>query len=348
MLDFVQDNTQLSIFGIWDYLMARKDTMLPSRLQEMFNGLVNHHFDKDLQPLQLNKDRQNKVARAMLDNMRKADGYVDELNASIRQYQVYTTKLGSLVKQSASEENASSSSDASQASAEPGASEAPTSAQPEVPASIHVIYEKVKGYVTLLEDSNDDKSDELERLRIELYEAHSEIEHLEDNAKKLRMEIKAKQQQIKNLQEDREALGKELNQTKQELDDIRSQKEQYNKKLDDMMNVMLKGMSELKQDVAVQLKREINQVAEAVDSKVGAMEERMTARIDQVQDAITDVHENQEELKEDMVRVEQRMTDMQKTKKEKNMNLKISIHGADARDGEFKTRSDKLRSVQGK
>ena len=346
VLDFLQDNNQMSIFGIWDFLIQQKDTLLPSRLHETFNALVNQHFENDLQPLQLNKDRQNKVARVMLDNLRKADGYVDELSASIRQYQMYTHRISDLMKNPATSDDGSSD---TQSRPSPNGGKSILTPPPEIPESIHVVYDRIKTYVNTLEETTEDQKEEIERVQIKLYEAHSEIETLENKANKLRMEIKAKQQQIKNLQEDRETLGKELSQTKQELDDVKNARNHVDKKLDEMMNVMMKGMDALKQDVTAQIKKDIGEVAENMDRKVGTLEDTMHARMDEFKEGIADIRESQEGVRDDLERVEDKMEDMKKGKKDKNMNLKISIRGADVRDDQLiRTRSDKLRNVQGK
>ena len=323
VLEFVQDNAQLSIFAMWDYLTQRKDTLLPTRLRDCFNQLVNLHFEKDLQPLQLNKDRQNRVAKAMLDNMRRADGFVDELSASIKQYKVYATKMSSLVKSDA---------------------DSPTLLKLE---PIQTIYEKVHSYVKALEESGGQRADEIERLQIKLYEAHAELEREEASNRKLRAEVRLHETTIATLQEEKQQLEQQLSRAN-EQPSLRG--EDVDRKLQEMANLMLRGMTELRNEFLSEMKTEMAAVSKNVDQKLDVMTTKLTSRVDAVQDAVEELGEGQEELREEFGRVEERMGEMQKQKKDKNMNVNIRIQTAAKNDEELiKTRSDKLvRSIKGK
>ena len=328
VLEYVRENEQLSIFAMWDYLTQRKDTLLPMRLHDAFNMLVNLHFEKDLQPLQLNKDRQNRVAKAMLDNMRRADGFVDELSASIKQYKIYASKMASLVK---------------------GEVETPLQGgKPLEP--IQTIYEKVRGYVRELEEAGSASANEIERIQIKLYEAHAELEREEASNRKLRAEVKQHETTIATLQEENEQLQQQLSEAQlQQQSSLRG--EDVDRKLHEMANLMLRGMTELRNEFLTEMKTEMAGVSKHVDERLDHMTNQLTSRVDTVQESVEELGEGQEELREDLGRMEERMGEMQKQKKDKNMNVNIRIQtAANKNEEEFiKPRSDKLvRSIKGK
>lgn len=335
----MQEHPQPGIFGLWEYIMHRGQTQLQVRLQETFNTFVNNHFDRDLQNLQLNKDRQNKVAKVMLHNMQKAESYIDSLNLSIWEYHRYTEKIASLVKHQGKIEGKDKDSSHNISPASPVGKHSPS--------YIHLVYRKLEGYVSQLEQENVENEDEIEALKIKLYEASAEIERMENESKRYRMDNQDKAEQIKTLQTEKKKMQEELDEASQKLNEMSNDKQNVSKKLDDMMNVMVKSMEALRVEVKNDLQIEVGGMKETVSKDLTAMESRMTARLDEVQDTIDVVQETQDTVREDMVRMEKKMnTEKGKKVKDKNVNLKISIKGASLpEEEEFKSISDKLRNT---
>ena len=320
--------------------MQKRETPLPLRLQDTFNELVNQHFDKDLQHLQLNKDRQNRVAKVMLGNMQKAEGYIDSLNLSIWEYQRYTDKLGSLVK---SGDISSGSSSGSQSPGENG----------HLSRNIQLVYEKVKLYVTQLEEEAERNDREIEALKIRLYESSSEIEHIEHENKRINMENTEKAKQIKALQQENREIEQELETAKRQMEELKNDKQSVNKKLDEMMNVMVKGMETLRVDLKSDIKTEIGAVGKVMGDSMEKMESRMTARLDSVQDDMEVLQNTAEEMSDSIGAFEHKLESAQKNRnKDKNVSLKIQIKGgtvpAESDDKLIRTRSTKLREIQRK
>lgn len=322
-MDHIQEHPQPGIFALWDYVMNRGYGQLRPKLQESFNMFVNQHFERDLRNLQLNRDKQNRVAKVMLLNMHKAETDIDSLNLSIWEYQKYTDKLSSLVnKREETSPTMQVTSGATRHSA----------------SYIQHVYDRLESYVTELEDQTTGHTEEIQELKSKLLEANKEIGRLDQESQRFLMENASKDKEIKSLQQDKQFLTKELQSTNKKIDELVSDKESINRKLDDVMNVMVKGMECLRTDLK---------------SDLGEAESRMTSRLDDLQDTLDVVQETQDTVREDVTRMKKKVdTETSKKPKDKQVNLNISIRTPTIPEGDpeddFKTISDKLRIVQGR
>lgn len=340
IIDYVQENPQPGIFGLWEYIMVRGHEQLQERLQETFNIFVNNHFDRDLQNLQLNKDRQNRVAKVMLDNMQKADSYIDSLNLSIWEYQRYTEKMSNLVKDNDKSEDIDMGNVAS------------NSNEKHSPTNIHMVYSKLESYVSCLEHENIENADEIETLKIKLYETNGEIERILHEAKRIRIDNQDKAKQIKTLQQEKHVIGKELEATQKKMNEMVNDKQSVNNKLDEMMNIMVQGMETLKVELKNDVKQEVSDVKTSVNSNINEMESRMTARLDDVQETVDELNEGQKDIMDGMSKMELKMETAAHSRKGKdkkvNLNINIKTHDDGNDDDLIKTRSDKLMKIQRK